>query len=403
MHQLFSNPVIVGAMGLMFSGAAMYMLRNIPLTIIRWIWFRAVAEIAIYSDNAAFHWAEEWITTQPYSKRAKHLMVSHTADNEKALTLVPGNGIHIFWDGWRPVWIKRESQLKENTSTYRPGPSSLITISTLAFGRTSVERIYSQIRDAAESRNSLKVFTCSSWGYWTLLMKRERRSLDSIFVDRSTKERIINHVAWYLDNKSWFTDHGIPYRTGILLYGPPGTGKTSLIHAIAGTFDLSIYILNPADLDSENSLRHAMATIGQRSILLIEDADTSIASRAPETKPASNQTVISSTPVDVATPIKGPTLSGVLNALDGIAAAYGRVLFLTTNHIEKLDPALIRDGRVDMKVELKELQTVDAQEMARSFLPNKSEPELTDLVQTNGPKTGAAWQTFFAEMTKPVH
>ena len=42
------------------------------------------------------------------------------------------------------------------------------------------------------------------------------------------------------------------------------------------------------------------------------------------------------------------TFSGFLNALDGVASGEERVIFLTTNHIERLDPALIRPGRVDL-------------------------------------------------------
>lgn len=360
-----------------------------------------MAEIAIYSDNAAFHWAEEWLSSQPYSKKTKHLMVSHAADNERTFTLVPGSGLHLFWDGWRPIWYRREDLNKESGPRTVSAPTNKIVISTLDIGRKTVEKIYRQIRDSAESRQSLRVFTCSSWGHWSLLLKREHRLLSSVFVDAAVKERILGHIRWYLANKNWYVGHGIPYRTGVLLYGPPGTGKTSLIHAIAGEFDLSVYIMNPADLDSENALRFAMATIQKRSILLIEDADTSISSRRVETKPTEGMVTSSPTNGPVLEG-KGPTLSGVLNALDGIAAADGRVLFLTTNHIERLDPALIRDGRIDMKIELGELQDKDALEMASTFFPDRGDHYLADLVKRNGPKTGAAWQTFFADMSKPT-
>lgn len=43
------------------------------------------------------------------------------------------------------------------------------------------------------------------------------------------------------------------------------------------------------------------------------------------------------------------TLSGLLNALDGVSSSEERIIFMTTNYIERLDPALIRPGRVDMK------------------------------------------------------
>lgn len=43
------------------------------------------------------------------------------------------------------------------------------------------------------------------------------------------------------------------------------------------------------------------------------------------------------------------TLSGLLNSIDGVASSEERILFMTTNHIEHLDAALIRPGRVDVK------------------------------------------------------
>lgn len=226
MKHLFDNPMIAGAIGIMLSGAAMYMLRNVPIAVLRWVWYRAVAEIAIYSDNAAFHWAEEWLSSQPYSKKTKHLMVSHAADNERTFTLVPGSGLHLFWDGWRPIWYRREDLNKESGPRTVSAPTNKIVISTLDIGRKTVEKIYRQIRDSAESRQSLRVFTCSSWGHWSLLLKREHRLLSSVFVDAAVKERILGHIRWYLANKNWYVGHGIPYRTGVLL------GFNPLLHLL---------------------------------------------------------------------------------------------------------------------------------------------------------------------------
>ena len=397
MKQIFENPVLTGAMGLMVSGALMYLLRRVPVKLFWIVVNRVVSRLTILDTNAAYHWAEDWLAIQPYSKRTKRLMITQAAENDKQLTLSPANGTHLFFDGWRPVWFKREALVKSGSS-YN-SPTSEITISTLDLRRAFIERIYAQIRDAAESRKSLRVYTCNSWGHWSLLLKREHRSLDSVFVEKATKDRILKHIEWYLANRQWYIEHGIPYRTGVLLFGPPGTGKTSLIHAIAGAFDLSVYMMNPSDLDSENSLRQAMATISPRSILLIEDADASIAPRAQVSECKSSVgSMPESAPVVIEK--KGPTLSAVLNSLDGLAAADGRILFMTTNHKERLDEALIRDGRIDLKAEMGKLGQEEALQMAVAFLPGA---DVFDLVHREGPKTGAEWQTFFANKTKPAY
>ncbi|KAK7692182.1 hypothetical protein QCA50_003805 [Cerrena zonata] len=64
------------------------------------------------------------------------------------------------------------------------------------------------------------------------------------------------------------------------------------------------------------------------------------------------------------------SLSGLLNALDGVAASEGRILFATTNHLERLDPALSRPGRMDVWVEFKNASKWQAELLFRNFFPS---------------------------------
>ena len=47
------------------------------------------------------------------------------------------------------------------------------------------------------------------------------------------KEDLMKKIQFFLDNSSWYDEHGIPYMFGLLLHGEPGCGKTSTIKAIA--------------------------------------------------------------------------------------------------------------------------------------------------------------------------
>jgi len=76
-----------------------------------------------------------------------------------------------------------------------------------------------------------------------------------------------------------------------------------------------------------------------RTIVLLEDADAAFANRRVQHDANGYQGA-------------NVTFSGLLNALDGVASAEDRILFLTTNHADRLDEALIRPGRVDMTVYL---------------------------------------------------
>jgi chaperone BCS1 len=67
------------------------------------------------------------------------------------------------------------------------------------------------------------------------------------------------------------------------------------------------------------------------------------------------------------------TLSGLLNALDGVAAQHGRIVVMTSNHPERLDPALVRPGRIDVKVELGHADDTQIATMFARFFPAASQ------------------------------
>lgn len=139
----------------------------------------------------------------------------------------------------------------------------------------------------------------------------------------------------FLGAEPWYAARGIPYRRGYLLHGPPGTGKTSLVAALAGELQLPIYVvsLSSARL-TDDSFAEALAGAARRCVLLLEDADAAFAGRQAVAGAAGG----------------GLTFSGLLNGIDGVAAQEGRLLFLTTNHVDRLDEALLRPGRVDVRV-----------------------------------------------------
>lgn len=133
----------------------------------------------------------------------------------------------------------------------------------------------------------------------------------------------------------WYKDKGVPYRRGYLLHGPPGTGKTSFTLAIAGALNMSICYLNLGARNlNDDSLNRCLNNAPARSIILLEDIDAVFVQRDSVQKRRGASV----------------SFSGLLNALDGVRSQEGRILFMTTNHPEKLDPALLRPGRADVHV-----------------------------------------------------
>jgi len=179
----------------------------------------------------------------------------------------------------------------------------------------------------------------------------------------------------FLCSEDWYAERGIPFRRGYLLYGVPGSGKTSLIHSLAGELSLDIYVVSLSSKGmSDNTLTTLMGHVPSRCILLLEDLDAAFTRSVSRDSSSTGAPTTSTTSTPNNTDSNdGSTLSlsGLLNSLDGVAAAEGRLLFATTNHIERLDPALSRPGRMDVWVNFTHATKWQAEGIFKCFFPSK--------------------------------
>ena len=183
----------------------------------------------------------------------------------------------------------------------------------------------------------------------------------------------------FLSSQNWYRDRGIPYRRGYLLHGPPGCGKTSFITALAGELEYSICVLNLSDRSmSDDRLAHRLADAPENSIILLEDIDAAFVSRES-----------SASMEEAYKGLNRLTFSGLLNAIDGVTSTEGRIVFMTTNYIERLDPALIRPGRVDFIDLIDYCTRSQLREMYRRFYPADSDAR-ADLFAEQVVSTGSA-------------
>jgi len=219
---------------------------------------------------------------------------------------------------------------------------------------------------------------------WQVVASRPVRDMRTVILDQHQKNTVLADMNEYLHPATprWYANRGIPLRRGYLFHGPPGTGKTSLSFALAGVFGLDIYVISLLEPTlTEEDLGSLFTSLPRRCIVLLEDIDTAGLRRTGEEKPAieekpavaaagekessnstsdgdANKATTSLDIKELAKALKkesedqkkGISLSGLLNAIDGVASHEGRVLIMTTNIPESLDPALIRPGRVDLQV-----------------------------------------------------
>lgn len=168
----------------------------------------------------------------------------------------------------------------------------------------------------------------------------------------------------------------------VLLTGKPGVGKTSIIKATATLLQRNLVPVPVNDLGDKGFLRFVNATSFNEKILpmhrlifVLEDVDALTDAvldrgRPQDASPAPTTVIVNEKPSDK----EKLTLSGMLNALDGIVHAQGQMIILTTNHPDKLDPALVRPGRVDIRLDLPD-KLSDANAIWRSKLPDTDPPD----------------------------
>ncbi|OQV24057.1 Mitochondrial chaperone BCS1 [Hypsibius exemplaris] len=210
--------------------------------------------------------------------------------------------------------------------------------------------------------------------------------LSSVVLADGVSETILADIQDFIDSANWYTEFGVPYRRGYLLYGPPGTGKTSFISAVAGNFNLNVCILSLSDKSlTDEILNRMMVEAPEDSLILLEDIDAAFGNRDDNIASGSKLGEESKTSsVTSSTAFEGMnrlTFSGLLNALDGVASSEGRILFMTTNYVDRLDPALIRPGRVDKRQYIGYADESQVERMFRRFRRNAEDDEVKRFVR----------------------
>ncbi|KAF2457839.1 BCS1 N terminal-domain-containing protein [Lineolata rhizophorae] len=274
--------------------------------------------------------------------------------DETRLSLVPGQGRHILRYGNAFIALNRQRDKAFDMSTGTPFET--ITMTTLYAHRNVFEELFSDAHRLAQEMHEGKTIIYNSWGpdWKPFGQPKRKRPIDSVILERGVKERILEDIRAFLEARAWYLDRGIPYRRGYLLYGSPGTGKSSFILALAGELDFNIAILNLSEPGlTDDRLNVLLTKVPPRTIVLLEDADAAFNNRTQADEHGYRGATV--------------TFSGLLNALDGVASVDERIIFLTTNHVQSLDPALVRPGRVDMTVHLGEATEWQIEQMWDRF------------------------------------
>ncbi|CAN1162837.1 AAA-ATPase At3g28580 [Linum perenne] len=199
---------------------------------------------------------------------------------------------------------------------------------------------------AIKVRNRQRKLYTNNGSHWSHVMFEHPATFDTLGMEAEKKKEILEDLITFSQAEEFYARIGRAWKRGYLLYGPPGTGKSTMIAAIANLLNYDIYDLELTAVKDNTELRKLLIETSSKSVVVIEDIDCSL---------------------DLTGQV---TLSGLLNFIDGLWSACGgeRLIVFTTNHVEKLDPALIRKGRMDKHIELSYCSFEAFRVLAKNYL-----------------------------------
>lgn len=398
-----AHPVVAGLGAAALFALAGQLVGKIPEGLLSLLVRGFTVRLEVTGNDKGYEHLLRWLSQHAGAGSTRTLKLAVGAAGD--LVAEPGYGSHLLWEGG-PLIVTRTFDADVESSRYWGSVPERLAIT--AFGRSAARaRLVAMIGRMQGSREDVGPGV-RVWhvGSWLPLPHQIKRTLDSVLIDPEMKEEILGHTRWFFENERWFHARGVPYRCGYLFTGPGGTGKTSMVTALAAHFKRPIYILNLSTVLNDNDLLNAFMMAAANAIILIEDVDAAntaarVAAAPPEPEKAPADPRVPSPPGSEPER-KGVTLTGLLNALDGVAASEGRLLIMTSNHPERLDPALVRSSRIDKRWELGPLTPDLVEEMAERFFPDEPAFAATARSQAelDGPMVASDWQGRFMDRAR---
>jgi chaperone BCS1 len=342
------NPVLSTLFGLWGVGLLTFVTKDVPGYLYRKVTSLLFVQIQVPSSEGDFYLIVKWLEDQGHASRARKIRITQSE-------ITPGLGTHYFFHHGRPFKVRRE---KEEPKPMSDRSREELALSTWGRSQAPIRNLIKSIRDS--DRNKDTVINQWNDGCWSRLCEQPKRTFETLYLPKATHKTLKCQVSRFLENRDWYFKHGIPYRMGICLHGPPGTGKTSIAKAICAEFDMRLYIMSLSSVNDQ-SFQTALADTEKKSLILIEDIDcfslthTRGSEGQKSVKPFREEAL---------------SLSGLLNGIDGAANSEATLFVFTTNHLEKLDPALLRPGRIDLSLEVGYHTEETIWQAFRAFFPH---------------------------------
>lgn len=345
---------LLAAAAMPVVAAFLYLLRDTPKRIVSFV--KRQTTVTMSLNNAgwdgnidAFNAFDKWFMQSGYSKWSRRFFLFRQYERRDDGAYLPfrigvGSGMHFFLNNGKLFWFAKGNL--ESSGSEKQKEEIVIT----TFGR-SAKAFESLVALFNKPRQRGEAITVHNWagteGGWQEVSDVVPKRLDAVCIDRDLRDDIKKQIDDFTTKKDMYRRKGLTYKLSMLFHGPAGTGKTSLCKSIAGHYKKDLYILD-LTTQTNSTLLKALSSIRPGSIILMEDVDQAGSAvldreKAMEDKANDPLAFMEYNPL---------TMSGLLNALDGVLNLDNVIIFMTTNHPELLDAAVKRKSRIDYQYEI---------------------------------------------------
>lgn len=361
-----ANPVVATVVSMGALASITFFLKDLPRSLLSFARRQFTTTLTLtnceYGTNHyTFIAFMEWFNNSRWARWSRTYMIDGAYQpmakgwTRGTTTVGVGLGQHFFFYRGRLCWMTRQ-RLGDGQHGHKI--TYEITIQMLGRNRPLLMELIDEFK-WKPIEDSVGIFKPSQNG-WAKMCDIPKRDLSTVFLDPDIKAHFCRQIESFQSEQSWFKDRGLPWKKTFLLEGPPGSGKTSLIKSLASHYGFNLCIMNLNEI-SDHYLEDALSSAPDRSFIVMEDFDDAVGdlkrshistiddcpkpllSEVPQTTTVALIHSNSSPKKE----LKFLTLSGLLNALDGLISLDGKIIILTTNDISRLDAALLRKGRVD--------------------------------------------------------
>lgn len=320
----------------------------------------------IKRENSLFLSVSEWLLQHTSITIRQFEAVKKYESNTSELRLFV-KPVHRQWitlEGERIfISFTERDPIKDNDlfSGKQQQESSLTLGSYTKKGSLAIQELLSKL--ASRNNEFRSMWIPGRYSGWEQSPADVVRGFENLVLSNSAETLIRNDLKLFSESEDQYNKLSLPYKRNYLFYGPPGTGKSSLAQAIAFTLDVDLYVLDISYMDKDAKLLETITEVPKGSVLLIEDIDAASVSLDREAKGNSNL-----------------SLSSILNILDGAISARGIITILTSNRPSSLDDALLRSGRMDLKIHLDYLDKTETEELLEKIIGRKVNLEVNQKI-----------------------